>query len=316
MRLIKKFTIKDPLLTASNVDEDDADEWELAEVPYGLDDVVMVTSTTDGASKATHKIYKSTATANSEDPTLRTVYDDGDGNLIFWWIEVSSTNRWKMFDDIPQDQTENEDTITGTLALGSIIGAVAFINTDAETITVTMTDPTDGVVYDVTQAMQDFSNIFDYWDYFFSPLLRKTETVFYDLPPYSTADIDFTIDFTGSTAKCGGMVVGPYMEIGVSEYGANFGIKDYSQPIEDSAGRVRVERRDFSRTMDAPIVLAKGSERGVQRVFSDLLNTPTVFDLNPGDDAGIIYGYYTDFRVTYQTPAFTNCVVRIRGLIE
>jgi hypothetical protein len=315
MRIIEKIDVIDAYLTASNVAEADATEWSAAGAPYAVDTIRMVTTTASGASIATHKIYKSTANSNSADPTLRTTYVDGDQD-VFWWDEVSSTNRWKMFDDVPQDQTTNADSITGTLDTGKVITAIAFINTNADEITVTVTDPVDGVVYDHTESMNDYSNIFDYWDYFFAPLLRKTEVVFYDLPPYSTAEIDYDIDFTGSTAKCGGMIIGDYKDLGISEYGFNFSIKDYSQPVEDSLGRVTVSRQGFSRMVDVPFVITKGRERGVQRVLSSVLNKPTVFDARTGDDAGIVYGYYADFRVTYSTPAYTNGFIRIRGLIE
>jgi hypothetical protein len=45
-----------------------------------------------------HKIYESQQAANTgNDPTT----DDGT-----WWLEVSSTNRWKMFDAIVQGSDE------------------------------------------------------------------------------------------------------------------------------------------------------------------------------------------------------------------
>jgi hypothetical protein len=316
MRIVEKFDITDALLTASNVSETDETEWTAAGAPYAASTIRMVTSTDDGAAIATHKIYKSTAGTNNEDPTLRTTYLDGDNKPVFWWEEISSTNRFKMFDDIPQDQTENADNITGTLELGRIVTAIAFINVDAENITVTVTDPVDGVVYNETENMQDYSGIFDYFEYFFSPILRRTEVVFYDLPPYSTAEIDFDIDFTGSTAKCGALVVGDYFELGESEYGFQFGIKDFSQPVEDALGRITFGREGFARTFDVPFVIEKGRERSVQRVLSNVLNKATVFDVRTDDDAGIVFGYYADFRVTYRTQAFTNGVIRIRGLVE
>lgn len=104
MKIIRPVTITDSVFRSSNIPEADQAEW-VSSTTYHVDDLVMVTTTANGAATATHKIYKSAHSNAGNDPTI----DTGTN-----WTEVSSTNRWKMFDTVVQDQTV-ADTGTSTI---------------------------------------------------------------------------------------------------------------------------------------------------------------------------------------------------------
>jgi hypothetical protein len=140
-----------------------------------------------------HKIYESQQVANTgNDPTT----DDGT-----WWLEVSSTNRWKMFNAIVQEQTVQATADSTTLQSPTVVNSMAFLNVEATTIEVTVTDAVEGVVYDETFNMTSYSGIQDWYAYFFEPIIRKDQLAITDLPPYANASIEVTQSMPAQTQR-------------------------------------------------------------------------------------------------------------------
>ena len=69
-----------------------------------------------------------------------------------YWIEVSPTNRWKMFDTSNTTQTTNANTIVVTLTPGRVVNSVSLLNIEGTSVRVKLADPVEGVVYDKTKA--------------------------------------------------------------------------------------------------------------------------------------------------------------------
>tara|TARA_R110002126_G_scaffold82187_6_gene201693 strand:- start:272 stop:1195 length:924 start_codon:yes stop_codon:yes gene_type:complete len=306
MKVIKSNTVTDSTLTATDVPENDATEWTSA-ANFATGDTCMVTTTANGATTATHKIYVSVhvGTNSGHDPTI----DDGTH-----WTEVSSTNRFKMFNDVVQEQTTQADIIDVTITPATIITAVAAINVDCASITVTVTDPSEGVVYDETFLMTSYSGITDWYDYFFLPINRKRELSVLGLPPYASAAIDVTFNDLGETAKVGALVLGTSSTIGDSQYGASFGIIDYSTKEVDAQGRTTVTAGAYSDEADIDVVIETERFAEVKKILTDLRTTPSVWIAEDNTEGTIIYGYYREFDVLLTGPVVSMCTLSIEGL--
>ena len=99
MRLVK---LKDIELLYSNVSENLYSEWD-SSTTYNTGDRVYVTKESDGTTERTpHEIYESLADNN----TGNYPPDNPDK-----WGFISATNRWKMFDQYVNTQTENDTTM-------------------------------------------------------------------------------------------------------------------------------------------------------------------------------------------------------------
>jgi hypothetical protein len=66
-----------------------------------------------------------------------------------WWKEVSATNRWKPFDQKNGSQVSQATSLTYKITPGALFDSIAFINVDAVSIHVTVTDPAAGANPDV-----------------------------------------------------------------------------------------------------------------------------------------------------------------------
>jgi len=299
MKVIKSNTVTDTTLTTTDVPENDYAAW-LVGTTYAATDRVIVTTPN------IHNIYESVQGANTgNDP----VTDDGT-----WWTRVSSTNRWKMFNDVVQEQTTQADIIDVSISPAVVTTALAAINVDCATITVTMTDPLEGVVYNETFSMTSFSGITNWYDYFFTAINRKKELSVLGLPPYASAVIDVTFNDSGETAKVGALVLGTSANIGDSQYGASFGIIDYSTKEVDDQGRTTITAGTYSDEADIDVVIETGRFAEVKKILTDLRTTPSVWIAEDNTEGTIIYGYYREFDVLLTGPVVSMCTLSIEGL--
>lgn len=298
MKVIKSQAVTDTTLTVTDVPENDYGEW-LVGTTYAANDRVIVTTPN------IHTIYESAQGANTGN---NPVGDDGT-----WWTVVSSTNRWKMFNDVIQEQTVQTDGIDVTLEQAQVVTALSAVNVDCESIDVIMTDPLEGEIYNQNYSMISYSGITNWYDYFFTAIERKSELVVIGLPPYANSSINVVFNGSGDV-KVGALVLGTALTIGDSQYGASFGIIDYSTKDIDDQGRTTITEGTYSDEADIDVVIETGRFAQVKKILTDLRNTPTVWVASEESDGTTIYGYYREFNVLYSGPQVSMCTLSIEGL--
>jgi len=298
MKVIKSQAVTDTTLTATDVPENDYAAWAVG-TTYADGDRVIVTTPN------IHTIYESQQGSNvGNDPTT----DDGT-----WWTVVSSTNRWKMFNNVIQEQTIQTDGIDVTLEQAQVVTALSAVNVDCQSIDVIMTDPIEGEIYNQNYPMVSYSGITNWYDYFFLAIERKSELVVIGLPPYASASINVVFNGSGDV-KVGALVLGTALTIGDSQYGASFGIIDYSTKSVDAQGRTSIVEGTYSDEADIDVVIETGRFAQVKKILTDLRNVPTVWVASEEAEGTLIYGYYREFNVLYSGPTVSMCTLSIEGL--
>ena len=304
MKIIRPVIVDDSIFQSSTVPEADQAEW-LSGTTYHVGDLVMVTTTANGAATATHKIYSSVHSNAGNDPTV----DDGTN-----WTEASSTNRWKMFNAVVQEQTVNATSINTVLQSPTVVNSMAFLNVDASTIEITITDAVEGVVYDETFTMTSYSGIQDWYSYFFEPIIRKDQLALTDLPPYANASIEVTIN-SSADAKIGALVMGQFADLGLSQHGATLSIIDYSTKTTDAQGRVTITDGPYADKMEVDVVLDTSQIGQANATLSSLRTTPAVWIAEDNNDDLVIYGYYREFDIILSNPTISRISLEIEGLV-
>lgn len=292
MKMIEPLAVTDAVLTATNLVEDDAPAWDVA-TSYAVGAQVI--------SIATHSLYVSEVAANlGNDPDA----DDGSN-----WTRLSSTNIWKAFDQLIDDQVENDDLISYTITPTGGVSGISFFGLEADAIDIEVS--LGATIYNFHQDLVNLDDVEGWYSWLFSGVVREKEALFLDLP-YLGVGTEYKIDITGPGAiKVGQIVAGKITTIGVTEWGAQIGILDYSRKDRDSFGNAFIVERRFSRLASFPISVNAERARRVQRKMEDFRATPAVWI---GDDrseyALIIYGFYKSYT---HVLAFDN---HSRGLIE
>jgi len=306
MKIIRPITLTDAMLTASNVAETDYSVWAVG-TAYTAGNHSIVTTA------GIHKIYEAlvnvTGGSSPEVDVLAAVPK---------WLETGATNRWKAFDTKVGSQTSQATSITYKITPGQVFDSIAFLNVDAITIQVVLTDGAT-VVYDKTTDLQTTiitgaGTTIDWYTYFFSSIFRLTDVVLFDVPPYLNAVIDITITYTGGTAKVGGIVFGLQSTLGLTQYSPNIGIHDYSIKEQDAFGIWSVTERAFSKRMSCDVLIESASIADVQNLLALYRSTLLVWVGSEDYTSLIVYGFYKDFSIVIGYPTFAICSIEVEGL--
>jgi len=294
MKVITPTTIIDAMYTSGPPEADYA--AYAAGTTYALGNRVIRTST--------HRIYESLVAGNlgntpESNPTK--------------WLDIGPTNKWALFDSVVGTKTTVASPLTVVIAPGAV-NAIALLELVGTSATVAMTSATGGgTVYSQTISL-DASEVGDYYEYFFGPLVQRTSVVLTDLPPY--ADGIITITLTGTTVSLGVCAVGLLTDLGGTQYGATAGITDYSLKTTDAFGNTTLTQRSYAKRTTAKLWLGKGDVNRVHRKLADLRATPCVW-VGVEDDALdplTVFGFYKDFQVEVAYPTVALCSLEIEGM--
>ena len=298
MIIIKPYTVVDASLISSNIAETDYAAWAVG-TTYALAQRVIVVGSN------IHKVYESLQATNvghtpASSPT--------------WWLDMGATNRWDMFDQSLQSQSSNATTINVTLNPTQRIDSVALLNIAAYTVQIKMTDAVDGLVYNKTTVLASYSGIDDWFSYFYEPVVRRSDFIVNDLPPYTNATIQVILTETGGTVYCGGLLVGQQTFIGNTQYGSSVGMQDYSLKTQDAFGNYSILQRAFRKTGSFQIQLASNYTDQLMALLTGLRATPIIYSGSADFTSMMIYGFYKDLSVNIAYPEVSQCTLTIEGL--
>lgn len=237
-----------------------------------------------------------------------------------WWLDIGPTNRWAMFDQrVNSVTTAAASTLTVEIEPGVIINSLALIECACETARVRFYDETATLVYDVTRSL-DQTTVGDWLAYLTNEYYWITESVFENIPPIAggTIRVDLTSAATSPEPTIGNLVFGREYEIGQTLAGATVGITDYSRPTTDEFGVTSLVRRDYSRRMNAPVLVQNDYLRRVYQLLASLRATPCVWVGADNLDRltpMLVYGYYKDWSVDIAYASHSMCSLEIEGMI-
>ena len=302
MKIIAPIIIDDAALISSNVAETDYPAFNAA-TTYALGTRVIYVAAN------THWVVESLQNGNIGHTPTGLATDP-------WWLYVSQTNKWKMFDQAINSQTSNLNTIDVTLkSLTTRVDTVSLFNVNAATARVRATDVIDGLVYDKTINLVSDSGITNWYDYFFQPIIRLADTVFSDIPPYLAASIQVTLTDTGNSPMCGACLLGLSRNIGDTQYGATTGIQDYSLKQKDAFGNASILERAFNKRATFQVWVDNSLIDELQNILAKYRAIPAIYVGSDLYKSSSIYGFYKDFStiISYPTKSILN--IEVEGLV-
>lgn len=306
MYIVKPITIDDDKFLSSTVAEDDYDEWE-STASYIEDAYVIVIND--------HRVYRC-AVANTDKLPIDNIYDDetDPDNPTGYWVDVSATNKWKLFDGKSRAATTATDELEIKIQPRSVFNRLPLLNVGASLITVSIAD-TDGTnVYQETVSTADTTGIDDFYPWFFSPLVKKTDFIFEDLPAYSNATVTITLSDHGETVTLGECVLGTSKFIGHTRLGYSVGISDYSEKGTDEEDNATLEEGVYYDSGNFPLRLKPEQVSDVKNTLAAYRATALVFVGDSDRQETLIYGFYTDFSIILFACNTAYCEIEIEEL--
>lgn len=229
------------------------------------------------------------------------------------WQDYGATNRLRAFDGFIDGVASQSDGLSYTLTFTEFVSQIGILRATGTDVQVTVTDDTDGLVYDQTFPLQDDSGINDAWDYCFGPFVNIDMVLIEDLPPYGGADITITI--SGTNVEVGQIVLGSGLVLGAVKTNSSTGIEDYSTKERDGFNRAFVVERPYSDTAVFDLSIPTQSVGFVKRRLAERRAKATLYFMAGGAPYGMAaYGYFQDFDILHSTPVLADCTLEIEGL--
>lgn len=234
-----------------------------------------------------------------------------------FWLRVGPSNIWAMFDNEVNTQTTGTDPLIVEVQPGKAFTSVSFVNLDATNINVKVYDAPSGTLVFEQDVNLDDTIITDWFEYFFEESDIRTDAYIENLPPYNSGVIK--VSFTGGvgSAKVGGMLIGTTYEIGYTQYGLNYGIRDYSVKETDEFGVTTFVKRNFSKRMDPTVMVDNNKLNQISKVLENLRATPTTWigTTDSRFQGAIVYGFLRDYNIEINYPTSSLVRLEIEGLI-
>jgi len=232
------------------------------------------------------------------------------------WLDLGATNRWSMFDGSVTSQTTAATSITLNIQAVGRVDSVALMNLQCSTVTITATDSVAGVVYGPTVYTMSSSAaaINNWYSYFFEPVLRKTDMIDVDFPPYNNLLFTIVIADPADTVAVGAVVVGMSRDLGSVQYGAQVGILDYSNKTRDAFGNYIVLERSYSKRARFTLWVNAVDVDGLHATLAAYRATACVYVGTTEYTSSIVYGFYKDFNIDISYPTISVCSLDVEGL--
>lgn len=235
-----------------------------------------------------------------------------------FWLDVGPDNQYAALDGSVSTTSSQLEEFTLVLKPGISFDSFALINAEAEVIRVAITDPDNGVIYSETFGLSG-TEVYDWYQYFFyDPTIKRTQIVDSNIPLYSNSVVTIKLQTSSSSlAKLGLASIGSISTIGLTRYGVNSGIINYSVKETDEFGNTTFVERAFSKRINADVYVNNFELNRVQRLLFDLRARPSVWiasDDSTFEEALIVYGFYRDFSTQIAYPRHSICNIEIEGL--
>lgn len=259
------------------------------------------------SSTATHRVYESLQAGNVGNPLPIAPETATD-----YWLDIGPTNRWRMFDLYRNTQVVGPSPLTVVLTPEARVDSIGLTDLDATSVTVSM------VVSAVTVYTRtiDLSSrdVASWYEFFFAPFNTKTAVALFDLPPYYTgAVITVAVTNGGGNVRVGGLTLGLWKYLGLTERDVGFRRAQFSKITRDEFAVATLVPRPSIPTTEQRLLVNAASVRAVDNTLVDLDAVPALYSALDDEDhilfePLLINGIYRDADWTISEDV---CILRL-----
>lgn len=268
-----------------------------------------LTTGTRRISTTTHKIYEVVASpSTTDDPTVGVLATPAT------WAEVSPTNKFSMFDNV-NNSVSSGNNITVSIVPAIVCNAISGFNiTGCSAITVTGVSASAGAIYNESVSMVDNSAVVDFYEYFFEPIITRSEFILTDLPAYN--DMTYTVTCTGTGMSIGSLILGTQLYIGKAVDTFDLKNRNFGAVGENTYGNIVLTPGNKAKLVDFNVRIDTAKVNYIFKQLASLEDEATVWYATAEvDDASLVYGFPRDTTITRKVGEYSECKIQIRGLV-
>lgn len=301
LRVIVPTPVSEAILVSSSVLENDYAIWSPL-TSYTVGALVIRTET--------HRVYENLiAGINATPPELAMLESPPR------WLEISPTNKWGMFDKKVGTKTAGTGALTVVLRPGRLQGVYLDGLRGAHAV-IGMSAVPGGPVVLSRSFILDGRIITSFYEWFYTDYAQKERLSVTDFPLHFNGDLTISITGAGSVA-CGMCQVGRVLEIGGTEFGAKWGMSDYSVKEKDRFGNLDVREGDYSDNVTLSVLVLK---EDYDRVINQLKKLRAIAcawigTTTSGYENLSPFGYFKDAYVVAETPLTCKLAIEIEGVV-
>jgi len=245
-----------------------------------------------------HRTYESVQASNTghNPPT-----DDGT-----WWLDIGPTNRWAMFDVYRTTRTVDASPLEVTVTAGERVDAVGVVGIIGDSVEIEVV--VDAVTVYTNSRELSTRDVVSWYDYFFTPFTYRESAAFFDLPPYTAAEITVRVIRATGDAGCGGVILGRSAYLGVTVNNAVSDAQNFSTINRDEFGNATLIPRRTVPRLPVTVIADRAAVNKIRSVREALNAEPALWSgLDDQDDqnfeAVLIMGIYKQFSISLDQPA-------------
>ena len=256
------------------------------------------------------KVYRARRANTNIDPS---------DNPETWEFTASDTSNQNAFIDgtVTTATVDPGGSLNISLQPGQGFNALALFNIFADSVSVEVLDDVAGnQIFDQTYSL-DISDVGDWFDYFYNPIQTASELLISDIPRYTNAVVNISLDSPSGWAQLGIVVAGSIATIGDQDARMRYGIRDYSEVETDADGATTLTVGSFARRLDSRARVVTEDIPYVSTVLTGIRGTPAVFVPSVAARFSVMmtYGYLRDWSIDVMDPQNAELTYQIEGLI-
>ncbi|MGO4379704.1 hypothetical protein AB4Z19_15620 [Pseudoduganella sp. RAF19] len=265
-------------------------------------------------SGSVHKLYECLVANTNQNPPS-TIAGATTGTI--YWAEVTYTNPYRMFDTV----NSSVSTATGPSAKSVVfdpgrINSIFIGNIDGVTSIDVAVSQGATTVYSRTVSLAS-SNVVDWYDYWFEPILMQNSMALFDLPPIGVARVTLTFH-GGGTMTVGTVQCGLSREMGEVQWQPSVRHLDFSTYKQDTFGNIKITPRVPALVVQAKVFVPRlnGSFDDVNRQMADLTGQIVTWSFQGDKYPSMnILGFKNDFDHVLDSSAGSFFNLKVQGLI-
>lgn len=230
------------------------------------------------------------------------------------WLRLGYSNRWRMFREGRDSVSEGEGQIDVTISTGEILTTAALLGLVGAEVSITITDPVEGVVFNKTESLAELG-VLDWWEYFFLPYETRDTAVFDGIPPYPGANTQIVVSGGSETDRVtvGRLVVGAERDLGLTLQGTSVSLIGLGKRDRDPFGNLQIVPGRSVRLVEYDVLIDRSRTEFVVRFFENLLWEPTLFIGDKDEGPTVVFGVYRDATTAYTGPCNSLLSIQVEG---